>query len=95
MSTTAAPLLSRDDYSVDVIDGNHGPWLFVRRDGQVICELPGCSSVASAEEIGQQIVTADIERRAFQARCDHHFQPSELLPGVEICSRCRLDRSAS
>lgn len=90
-----ADSISRDDYTISVLDGNHGPWLFVRRHGQVICELPGCTSAESAKEIGERMVSADIERRELQATCEHDFQPSQLLKDVEICGSCKAHRSAA
>jgi len=49
----------KHEYSISLLEGNHGIWLFVNGDNGVIFEQPGIKTVAAALEMAKIIIEAE------------------------------------
>lgn len=56
-------LLGNFIYTAHIINGNHGGWLFVKCDKQVIYEQPGYKDYNKAMDDGELIIYADYRNK--------------------------------
>ena len=48
----------KGQYEIALLQGNHGIWLFVKQDGQVIFEQAGIKSLDTALQYAKSIIEA-------------------------------------
>jgi hypothetical protein len=61
---TERPSIMLAEYSVNLLNGNHGIWLFVSKNGKVVIEQAGIKTVAKAMELAAAVITSEENHEA-------------------------------